>query len=110
MELTLDDKKWFRFSPEGTAANPNSNNPTPVHFFFIQKEADTEISWVTSTTCITSPSYTYERTPISATQTEIKYNLWNSDFYFSNRTTSTYQNGYYIKLISGNPKITIRFE
>lgn len=109
IELKLDEQKWFRFSTEGITPKPTA--PGANYSFFIQKAANTEVSWITSSLCIKSPSYTYERSPITSPQTELKFNLWNSDF-FSDTISSAApsKNGYYIKLISGDPNIIIRFE
>lgn len=107
-ELKLDEPKWFRFSPEGVTTSPSS---VSHHSFFIQKVTTTEVSWITSSNCLTSPSYTYDRIPITAIPTELKFNLWNSDFISDNRNNPPpSKNGYYIKLISGDPNIIIRFE
>lgn len=107
MELKLMAEKWFRFSAEGTTPHVYSTNPVSNHSFYIEKAAEAEVTWITSDSCIASPSYTYERTPITAIPTEIKYNLWNSDLI---GRPPPADNGYYVKLISGNPNITIRFQ
>lgn len=107
MELKLNEMKWFRFSAEGTTPHSYSINPVSNHSLFIEKVSETKVTWITSDSCLTSPTYTYERTPIATTPTEIKYNLWNSDLIGDPPPTD---NGYYIKLISGNPNIIIRFE
>ncbi|MBM9591989.1 hypothetical protein JWG41_16190 [Leptospira sp. 201903075] len=55
LELKLDEQKWFRFSQEGVTTSPSS---VSHHSFFIQKATNTEVSWITSSNCLTSPSYT----------------------------------------------------
>ncbi|TGM81521.1 hypothetical protein EHR01_01605 [Leptospira mtsangambouensis] len=109
IKLKLGEETWFQFSPEGTTPHANTPSPTSNYSFFIQKTQETQVIWITSNSCLTSTSYTYERTPISSIQTEIKFELWNSDFNnYKNPPPS--KNGYYVKFISGNPDITIRFE
>ncbi|TGK91252.1 hypothetical protein EHQ30_13530 [Leptospira brenneri] len=110
IDLSLSSKKWFKFSPEGTTPHAYSTNPVSNHSFFIEKEAGTEVLWFTSDSCETSPSYTYDRTPITTSSTMQKYELWNSDLTGIYRTQPQVIKGYYIQLIAGNPNITIRFQ
>ncbi len=106
LSLKPNEIIWFRFSYDDYLGRA----PGVTDFYLkITKEIGTELELYTNNRCGQSVDSTYKREPITVSGTEVTYRLFPSDFENSLGGGSS-ENGYYVKIISGNPEIILNQE